>query len=209
MLMGKAYDAKLLGSDPETKRLTLSVSDTSFSKKIYTKGQSYKCIVLEKHKTYLVVEAGIDSSFKNGSQIGEISTYDFWLASEFRDTKVGDELMLTYLKHKNDETLTMCTPTKYKQWYKQKPTQYVGSFIDVVVTKEGDKSIYTVNEAYKGILRIGPKLYGEELIAPLNRYIENLTDGDEITCFVQGVNPKTNAFFLRFEPRLIEELKKL
>jgi len=209
MLMGKVYDAKLLGSDSETMRLTLSVAHNSFSKKIYTKGQSYKCIVLEKHKTFLVVEAGVDSSFKNGSQLGEISTYDFWKAQEFREAKVGDELTLTYLKHKNDQTLTMCSPTKYKQWYKQKPEQYVGEFIDVTVNKEGGKTTYTVNEAYNGILRIGPKLYGEDLISPLNRYIQNLSDGDEITCYVQGVNPKTNEYFLRFEPRLLEELKKI
>jgi ribosomal protein S1 len=209
MLIGKAYEAILLSSDPHTMKLTLSVTGHSFSTKTYTKGQSYKCIILEKHKTFLLVEAGLDSSFKNGSQIGEVSLFDFWHSQEFSDASIGDEIVLTYLKHKNQSTLTMCRPAKYKQWYKQKPEQYIGSFVDVVVTKKSGISVFTVHGAYNGILHIGPKLYGEELIAPLNRYIQNLSNGDEINCYVQGINSKTNEFLLHFEPRLLEELKKI
>jgi ribosomal protein S1 len=209
MLIGKAYEAILLSSDPQTMKLTLSVTGHSFATKTYTKGQSYKCIILEKHNTFLVVEAGLDSSFKNGSQIGEVSLFDFWHSQEFSDASIGDEIILTYLKHKDQSILTMCRPAKYKQWYKQKPEQYVGSFVDVVVTKEDDESVFTVHEAYNGILHIGPKLYGEELVAPLNQYIQNLSSGDEINCYVQGINSKTNEFLLHFEPRLLEELKKI
>jgi len=209
MLMGKAYEAILLGSNPETKRLTLSVTHNTCSTKTYTRGQSYRCIILEKQKTFLIVEAGLDSNFKSGSQIGEISSSDFWHSQAFNDVKIGDEIMLTYLQHNNKNMLTMCEPDKYKQWYKQKPEKYIGSFVDVVVTKEDDGSVFTVHETYNGILRIEPKLYGEELIAPLNQYIQNLSDGDEINCYVQGINSKTNEFLLHIEPRLLEELKKI
>jgi hypothetical protein len=209
MLMGKAYEAILIDSDPGILRLTLSVTNNIFSTKTYTKGQSYKCIILEKHQTFLIVEAGVDSNFKNGSQIGQVSVFDFWESQEFSNTEVGDEIMLTYLEHKSQDTLTMCKPAKYKQWYKQKPDQYVGSLVSVIVTKKRDKSIFTVNEIYNGILNIEPKLYGEELIAPLNQYIQNLSDGDEINCFVQGLNSKKNEFLLHVEPRLIAELKKI
>jgi ribosomal protein S1 len=209
MLIGKAYEAVLIGSEAETKRLTLSVNHNTFSTKTYTRGQSYKCIILEKKKTFLIVEAGLDSNFKNGSQIGEISMFDFWQSQAFINVKIGDEIMLTYLKHTNQNILTMCEPTKYKEWYKQKPEQYVGSFVDVVVTKEDDESVFTVHETYNGILRIKPELYGEELIAPLNQYIQNLSSGDEINCYVQGINSKTNEFLLHIEPRLLEELKKI
>ena len=58
LLMGKAYDAKLISSDMDSNRLNLSVSHQLFPEKKYTKGQSYKCIVQEKHKAFLVVEAG-------------------------------------------------------------------------------------------------------------------------------------------------------
>jgi hypothetical protein len=135
--------------------------------------------------------------------------FNFWQSQEFIDVKIGDEIMLTSLKHTSQNMLTMCEPTKYKQWYKQKPEQYVGSFVDVVVTKEDDESVFTVHEVFNGILRIDAELYGEELIAPLNRYIQNLSDGDEINCYVQGINSKTNEFLLHVEPRLLEELKKI
>ena len=208
-LMGKVYDATLLGSNEETTRLTLSALNHNFPKKNYTKGQSYKCVVLLKHKTYLTVEAGIDSTFKNGSQIGEVSTYDLAKASDFRDAAVGDELVLTYLKHKNESTITLCSPTKYTRWYKQKPKQQVGSSLEVTVNKVNNKSTFTLLDGINGVLRISPKLYGSHLVTPLNNYINNLSDGDQITCLVHGTNPKTSEFFLRFEPRLLEELEKI
>lgn len=208
-LIGKVYQAKLLSTDDESMRMTISALEHTFTKKVYTRGQSYNCIVLQKNKAFLIVEAGVDSNFKNGSQLGEISTFDFWKAQEFRDVEVGDELVLTYLHHKNESTIQMCTPEKYKGWFKHKPTKDVGSLVDVTVTKANGKTTFLVNQLHNGILRISPKIYTPELVPLLNKYILNLHDGDQITCYVQGTNPKTREYFLRFEPRLLEELEKL
>lgn len=208
-LIGKVYDAALLSHDDETKRMTLSASHHTFTKKTYTKGQSYKCIVLNKHKSHLEVEAGIDSNFKNGSQIGEISLFDFWEARDFRDAKIGDEITLTYLKHRNENNITMCAPDTYRGWYKLKPNQDVGELVEVTVNKSNGNNTYIINQLHKGILRISPKMYDPELVPLLNKYVNNLQDGEEITCFVQGTNPKTREYFLRFEPRLLNELKKM
>lgn len=208
-LIGKVYEATLLSQDDEEMRMTLSVANHTLSKKVYTRGQSYKCIVLKKHKNFLEVEAGIDSSFKNGSQIGEISTFDFWKAQDFRDIKVGDEITLSYLKHKNNDTIVMCVPEKYKGWYKQKPERDSDTLVDVTVNKSTGQTTFKVNDSHNGILRISPKMYDAKLVPLLNKYVQNLHNEDKITCFVQGTNPKTREYFLRFEPRLLVELEKL
>jgi ribosomal protein S1 len=206
-LIQKVYEAQLLSSDKDSMKLTLSVEAHSFTPKIYTRGQSYKCLVLEKESKHMLVEVGLDSSFKNGSQYGHVALFDFWETQEFRKTKIGDEITLTFLNHQTDGKLEMCQPAKYTHWYKHKPQKLVGSTIPVNVYKQDDKVTLKVYNHFNGILRIGPKMYNEAIVNELNNYKRNLQQGDVIQCLVHGVNPKTNEIFLRINTDLVALLE--
>ena len=202
-LIGKAYDTKVLGSDDGTLKLTLSVKQHSFTKKNFTLGQSYECIVLERTKKHLLVETGLNSNFRNGSQYGVVSIFDFWDIENFVQANEGDKITLTYLDKLNSGYLTMCEPIKYTSWYKQKPEKLVDTIVSVNVSCQALVKYYKVYDHFDGEIAISSKLYDQNILEELETYVLNLNDGDVIQCLVHGLSPKTNEVILKIHPELV------
>jgi hypothetical protein len=204
----KTYAARLLEANAETLKLEVTVKDHAHTAKNYTRGQSYNCIVLDKFAKHILVDTGFDSNFRNGSQYGNVFLYDFWQKKDFNSVAIGDILPLTYLKHDKNSKLVMCDPQKYKMWYKQKPQAMVGKLAPVTAVRYNGNVSLKLYDLFDGILRISPKMYPPHLVDKLTHYKQSLEDGQVIQCMVQGLNPKTNQAFLRFDPSFLEEMER-
>ncbi|MDB9882630.1 hypothetical protein N8368_01190 [Bacteroidia bacterium] len=206
-LIGKAYDTQVLGSNEDTLKLSLSVKHHSYTKKNFTLGQSYECIVLEKTKKHLLVETGLNSNFRNGSQYGTVSIFDFWDIENFVRANEGDKITLTYLDELNSGFLTMCEPVKYTSWYKQKPEKLVDTIVAVNVSYEAGVKYYKVYDHFNGELALSPILYDQNILEELQTYVQKLNDGDVIQCLVHGLSSKTNEVILKIHPKLLALLE--
>ena len=206
-LIGKAYNADLLESDDESLKLSLSVENHSFTKKKYTLGQTYESLILEKTDRHLLVDTGLNSNFRNGSQLGIVSVFDFWDVKNFAYAKVGDKISLSYLNELDQGMVSLCDPLKYSSWYKQKPEKLIDTIVSVNVAVETGVKYFKTYDHFNSELNINSELYNEDILEALNAYILNLSDGDTIQCLVIGVSPKTNEIILKIHPELIAVLE--
>ena len=205
-LIQKAYVSEILSSDDKSMMLSLSAKNQTFTSKNYTPGQSYKCVILEKETEGMLVEAGLDSRFKNGSQYGQVILSDFWNQHDFTLAKVGDEITLCFLKHLEDGIIAMCQPSKYTHWYRHKPHNLIGNTIPVTLHKEGTETLLRGYDHFNSELHMDNILHEKVSMQQLELYFQNLKDKEVISCLVSDIDHSTHQLSLLLTPEALTQL---
>jgi hypothetical protein len=205
-LIEKTYTSQIIASDDAKMLLNLSVKEHSFTSKKYTRGQSYKCVILEKENDTILVDAGLDSSFKHGSQYGQVVLSNFWDHSDYGQLAIGQEIILCFLDHHEDGVLSMCQPSKYTHWYKHKPHNLIGNTVPVTVHKEGLAIVLKVYSHFDSELHMNNILHENVSMQQLEFYFQNLKDREVISCIVSDINNSTNQLSLLLTPEVLTEL---
>jgi hypothetical protein len=168
-------------------------------------GVAYKCIVIQKKRYGLFLEAGYDFNWEYGSFFGLAHKSTFFDLEEYENIKQGDIITTYFHGYKNDKQPIFGDTIKEIDFLTGKLDKYINTTVEVTVRKlPNNKREYFVDNIFPATLSVTKTIYPNDK-KHIKEVVANLIDNEKITCEVLGISNRSKKIQLK----LIDEYKRI
>jgi hypothetical protein len=177
------FSAKISVVDIEKQFCILNASIPQFEPIQIEHQTAYSGIIIQKAKSYLLVEMGANFNWQYGSVLGFLPKSKRDRIIFYEDLTVGDSLSVSIYDYDESQRVNYLVQGSIssRDWDKHKIWDLLNEKVIAKVAYHGTEKIFVIEGKYKGLLDLSDKWYKKsKLRYAIKGMVHNLQEGEEI-----------------------------
>ena len=188
--------------------ISIDASGTRLETPVLELNEGYRCIVLQKTDTNILVEIGNNFNWQCGSIEVLINKSTFFFQEEFNDLKEGDLFPTRFHGFDKEGRIMLGHQWIDKEWRTGELDQLIGTIQSIKIQRDAKKNLsFLYLDKYKCQLDTDAEEYGSEKnLELIEKYLKRLPDGHEILCNVINIVKGKYRIVIKLSEGLYKEI---
>ena len=188
--------------------ISIDASGTRLETPVLELNEGYRCIVLQKTDTNMLVEIGNNFNWQCGSIEVLINKSTFFFQEEFNDLKEGDLFPTRFHGFDKEGRIMLGHQWIDKEWRTGELDQLIGTIQSIKIQRDAKKNLsFLYLDKYKCQLDTDAEEYGSEKnLELIEKYLKRLPDGHEILCNVINIVKGKYRIVIKLSEGLYKEI---
>ena len=200
LLIGKVLFCKIHKITKNPLSIIIDGNVDQFAEMELYEGEEYTGLVIHKAQYGVFLDIGYHFEWKCGSSVGLLHKSQFLNPTAFNKCQPGSELQTKYQGLNANGQLILGDKCEFLDWMLGKPQELLGQLIWAKVKKDvvNHKTKFLVKGQYAGTIVISGKIYPKHQVRNIRNKMNELDDGEIISCEVIGCNEKRKVLNLKW-----------
>ena len=188
--------------------ISIDASGARLETPVLELNEGYRCIVLQKTDTNILVEIGNNFNWQCGSIEVLINKSTFFFQEEFNDLKEGDLFPTRFHGFDKEGRIMLGHQWIDKEWRTGELDQLIGNIQYIKIQRDAKKNLsFLYLDKYKCQLDTDAEEYGSEKnLELIEKYLKRLPDGHEILCNVINIVKGKYRIVIKLSEGLYKEI---
>ena len=188
--------------------ISIDASGTRLETPVLELNEGYRCIVLQKTDTNILVEIGNNFNWQCGSIEVLINKSTFFFQEEFNDLKEGDLFPTRFHGFDKEGRIMLGHQWIDKEWRTGELDQLIGTIQSIKIQRDAKNNLsFLYLDKYKCQLDTDAEEYGSEKnLELIEKYLKRLPDGHEILCNVINIVKGKYRIVIKLSEGLFKEI---
>ena len=188
--------------------ISIDASGARLETPVLELNEGYRCIVLQKTDTNMLVEIGNNFNWQCGSIEVLINKSTFFFQEEFNDLKEGDLFPTRFHGFDKEGRIMLGHQWIDKEWRTGELDQLIGTIQSIKIQRDAKKNLsFLYLDKYKCQLDTDAEEYGSEKnLELIEKYLKRLPDGHEILCNVINIVKGKYRIVIKLSEGLYKEI---
>ena len=188
--------------------ISIDASGARLETPVLELNEGYRCIVLQKTDTNILVEIGNNFNWQCGSIEVLINKSTFFFQEEFNDLKEGDLFPTRFHGFDKEGRIMLGHQWIDKEWRTGELDQLIGTIQSIKIQRDAKKNLsFLYLDKYKCQLDTDAEEYGSEKnLELIEKYLKRLPDGHEILCNVINIVKGKYRIVIKLSEGLYKEI---
>ena len=188
--------------------ISIDASGTRLETPVLELNEGYRCIVLQKTDTNMLVEIGNNFNWQCGSIEVLINKSTFFFQEEFNDLKEGYLFPTRFHGFDKEGRIMLGHQWIDKEWRTGELDQLIGTIQSIKIQRDAKKNLsFLYLDKYKCQLDTDAEEYGSEKnLELIEKYLKRLPDGHEILCNVINIVKGKYRIVIKLSEGLYKEI---